>query len=217
LQAKKHNSKVAHKLLVRQRVAGLLGNSAEILETFSGEGLMYDGCWSMFSGACIDSDAAKARDSARSRPRWRTYCGDTGRALSAGWLSSVAFDVVDIDPYGEPWPYVRAFFDTERAMPDQWWLILTDGYWPQMNRSGMSKTLFGDRCGQRISGVSAASYIEMSRDFIGGEAERVGFVVGGMVSQRQDKRTAGVGQHVALIQRNSKRETPELEELLSWA
>jgi len=147
---KRDNGSAAAKAKFRNAVARSLPDEARILEGFAGEGRMYRACWSAFSGATIDKNETKARDAARARPTWAVYSGDTERALWAGWMSRVPFDVVDLDAYGSPWPFVRAWFDSERTRAPTTHLVLTDGYMRQASMAPPCRALFPNRKGQRF-------------------------------------------------------------------
>lgn len=126
---KRDNSATNAKVFARQRVAEGLGADARILECFCGAGLMYEMCWSSFSrGATIDTKDGAVEQAARERPTWAVYQGDAEKCLLGGWMSHVPFDLVDIDAYGSPWPFLLAWASSDRARAPQTRFILTDGY-----------------------------------------------------------------------------------------
>ena len=137
------NGAMEGKVRVRRTIAAALPPGARILEGFAGEGAMYDAVWAAFPcGLAIDHARDKVRTAARRRPDWSVYAGDTERALSAGVGAAVPFDVVDLDAYGSPWKYVRAWLLSERARADRTTVVLTDGYMARASLSALDGTLF---------------------------------------------------------------------------
>ena len=135
----------------RQRlvIAATLPASARVLEGFSGEGRIWRAAWSGFDGACIDKVEAKARDAAAARPRWACYSGDTERALLAGWMGHVPFDVVDLDAYGSPWPFFLAWCRSTRERATVTHVFLTDGYMDHADFTPRCRALFPSELGKR--------------------------------------------------------------------
>lgn len=139
----KHNSSLRLKQTLRLQATRDLPSSARVLEGFAGEGGMYRSCWARFAGACMDNVAHKAAWAARTRPNWTCWEGDTLKALEAGMFPE-PFDVVDLDAYGEPWPFVRAWATSSRQFATVTHLFLTDGYRRQRNLAAASRALWGD-------------------------------------------------------------------------
>jgi hypothetical protein len=142
------NGSFTPKALLRSELRRELG-SPTVLEGFTGEGRMYRAAWEGLRGATIDKDEAKVRDAARERPTWAVYQGDTERALRAGWMAHHPFEVIDLDAYGSPWPFVRAWF-APRARAPRTVLVLTDGYFGQVSMSHPCKVLFGADTTRRV-------------------------------------------------------------------
>lgn len=132
---------------LRDAVAAV--RSGPVLECFAGEGRMYRACWIGRRGITNDKDPLKARDAAAARPTWGVYSGDTERMLRAGWGAETPFGIVDVDAYGEPWPFVAAWYDSPRVRAPITELVLTDGYMAQASLAPLSRVLFGGRGRER--------------------------------------------------------------------
>lgn len=137
------NGSFSLKQALRERVAQRLAPDARILEVFAGEGRIYRACWARFPcGATMDLDEQKARAAARERPTWSVYSGNAMRALRAGWMGHVPFDVVDLDCWGAPWVFLQAMILSKRAWAPKTTVLLTDGVLP--NFRVPCKIIFGD-------------------------------------------------------------------------
>lgn len=138
----KDNGSFVAKQRQRLRVAACLPPGARVLDGFAGEGRIWRGCWSSFAGACLDKDERKVREAARERAGWACYAGDTERALGGGFMRHVPFDVVDLDAYGSPWPFLWAWLRSERVRAPLTHVFLTDGYMRQASRARACSALF---------------------------------------------------------------------------
>lgn len=197
---KKDNSEGDHKTIVRQRVAGLIGNDSVVLETMCGGGTMYERVWNRFTyGIAIDKDEKKVAAQAARRPSWGCYCGDSIRALADSWLADVEFGVVDIDAYGDPWGCVLAFIDHHRAYPESGTtIVVTDGFWPQRNSTWWPKTISN---GERRSGISDELYIDIVAEVVVNRCFARGLEADHLLSERRKRWAQGVGQHAFRIGR----------------
>lgn len=124
----KDNGAGSAKIRFRLQATRHLPDTALVLDVFAGEGLMWRRCWQRFHGATLDVMAAKVRRAAKERQAWACYRGDALRALRAGWMGHVPWDVIDLDCYGSPWRFVRAWMLSPRARAERTVVILTDGY-----------------------------------------------------------------------------------------
>jgi hypothetical protein len=161
--AVKDNGSVYAKLIMRQRIRRKLGPDARVLEGFAGEGRIFRACWAGLAGVCFDEDRNKVTAAARERPGWTCYETETERALEYG-LAPYPFDVVDLDPYGSPWRFVRAWATSDRGFADRTDLVLTDGYFGQSSLAAPNRLLFPEHAGSdaRIT-ISASFYLERVR------------------------------------------------------
>jgi len=140
-----NGSKIA-KTKLRRWVFELVGPAATVLEAFAGEGGMYRALWSEARrGLTMDKDPVKVRDASKERQNWAVYKADSERALWAGIGGDFPYDIVDIDAYGSPWPFVRTWFESERLRANPTWLILTDGYMRRASLAAPCRALVPDK------------------------------------------------------------------------
>lgn len=186
------------KARLRSRLAASLPADARILEGFAGEGHLYRVCWRPFGGATIDRDDAKARASAIERPSWAVYRGDTEKALLFGWLGKQIFDVVDLDCYGSPWLFVRAWFLGVRARAAVTTLILTDGYLARASLSWLDATLFGGAKRMRQN-VSPQLYHETAAAKLSSWASRAGEQIASFDTYVLSHRAHSIQMHAHVV------------------
>jgi hypothetical protein len=120
-----------------------LPDDAQVLEMFSGEGYLYRSIWHRWRGVTIDLDIDKARQAAKERPRWACYRADSLRAVRGGLAAEIPFAVVDIDAYGAPWKFLRAWMLSERTRAPRTLLFLTDGW--SGRPINVDRALFGEK------------------------------------------------------------------------
>lgn len=175
----KDNQSSEVKVRMRRRLVQRmrLSSADRILEGFAGEGEMWRRVWCDFRGATIDRDEDKARLAAERRRGWAVYCGDTIRALRAGWMGHEAFRVVDLDAYGSPWPVLRAWFQGERTRAPETAILLTDGYGIHAAISSPCGVLFPERKQGERRDVSPAEYLAQVDQRIGTWAGEAGLEV----------------------------------------
>jgi hypothetical protein len=138
----KDNGSGIAKQRLRAEMCRDLPADAQILEMFSGEGYLYRSIWHRWRGVTIDLDIDKARQAAKERPRWACYRADSLRAVRGGLAAEIPFAIVDIDAYGAPWKFLRAWMLSERVRAPRTLLFLTDGW--SHHAINVDRTLFED-------------------------------------------------------------------------
>ena len=88
------------------------------------------------SGVAFDEKAAKAELLAIQRPTWSVFESDCVESLRAGVGSHLAINLIDVDPYGEPWPAIEAFFASERPWPERIGFAVNDGVRTKLKLTG---------------------------------------------------------------------------------
>jgi hypothetical protein len=78
-------------------------------------------------GVAFDEKPAKAELLAIQRPTWSVFESDCVESIRAGAGEHLEINLIDIDPYGEPWPMVEAWFASERPWPDRIGFAINDG------------------------------------------------------------------------------------------
>lgn len=130
---KKDNSTIAKKSRLRANGLRELGTvDPLVLEAYGGIGSIYQRCYRGVAGGGVvfEKDSRKSETLAVQRPNWRVYETDCVAALDRGVASDMSFDVLDLDPYGSPWPALEAIFDgtRERLFADRMLIAVNDGF-----------------------------------------------------------------------------------------
>lgn len=150
--SRKQKDNGSYSVKQRQRLAKTSGLTADtrVFEGFCGEGRIYRGAWCRFErGVCLDKVESKVRSAAFERPGWACYQGDTERAIIGGLAADVQFGIVDLDAYGSPWPFLRAWMTSDRDHAPLARVFLMDGYMSQASISRSCRALFPERAGQQ--------------------------------------------------------------------
>lgn len=130
--SKKHqkhdNLTLSAKVMLRQTALRALGDEPVILETHGGRGDIWSAVYhDAPPGVVFEKDPEKADLLAVQRPAWAVYEADVEIALAAGAARHMAFNYVDVDPYGAAWPALRAFFGSERPLAPRMVVVVNDG------------------------------------------------------------------------------------------
>lgn len=98
------------------------------METHAGAGKLFKACYaSIADGVVIEKDRQRAEFLAWQRPEWGVYSGDAGLLLRAGVGKEWQINFLDCDPYGSPWPTLKAFFSSERNFMRPMAVVVNDG------------------------------------------------------------------------------------------
>lgn len=191
--AKRDNGSPRLKQQVRREVRERFTLPPSVLELFAGEGRLRRSSWAGCHGATMDMDPAKATQAATDSPTWATYEGDSERALLTGWMGHHPWDVIDVDAYGSPWPFVRARFLSERERAPVTWLILTDGRLARLGISGLcwSLTLPGEN---RKAMGKPEIYMERAHTMAAEWAKTAGMRVASFVTKKTPEPPKGPGR-----------------------
>lgn len=123
----KDNSTFHQKALLRQMAMARIEEPI-VMETHGGEGKLYDACYrGVEQGVVFEKDPDKASILGRQRPTWAVYEADCISAIQGGAGAHLAVNLLDVDPYGDPWPVIDAFFQSERPRPDRLIVVVNDG------------------------------------------------------------------------------------------
>lgn len=173
------NQTYRQKMMLRQLVMKRIAEPV-VMETHGGFGhignVVYAG---VARGVVFEKDEARADVLARQRPTWAVYNVDSERAIRAGAGAHLAVNMVDLDPYGDPWPTIEAFFTSKRPRADELHLVVTDGLRSKarMRASWSSGTLaeMVRRYGNELFPV----YLQICRELMGVKAAAAGYTVAG--------------------------------------
>ena len=127
LGKKKDNSTLSSKVLLRKNLLREIPDPV-VMETHGGLGRIFDACYrGIANGVVFEKDPDKAAVLGKQRPTWAVYEADCIEALRAGVGAHLAVNFVDLDPYGEPWHVIDAFFESERPWPRKLGIAAQDG------------------------------------------------------------------------------------------
>jgi hypothetical protein len=123
---KKDNTTFPFKLSLRKQ-ALLELDAPVVMETHGGWGKLYANCYATFPGVVFEQLPMKADFLAQQRPNWAVYETDCVRALREGAGNHLDVNFLDLDPYGEPWPVLSAFLESDRRLPARLVIVVNDG------------------------------------------------------------------------------------------
>lgn len=148
------NSTFRYKAALRRRALAKI-DIPVVLETHGGAGKLYRAVYAHIEhGIVFEKDERKAELLAGQRPTWAVYQADCDAALASGAAAWLPANVIDLDPYGEPWPTLSAIMQSERPRPSRVALVVNDGLRLKIKMSGASTVksmidavaVFGNDC-----------------------------------------------------------------------
>ena len=165
-----------------------------ILETHGGRGDLFRRCYAgVEMGIVFETDAHKAEVLVRQRPNWAVYESDCVYALESGVGSHLEINFIDVDPYGQAWQVLHAFFESDRPRADKVVLVVHDGIRRTLQKFGTRDfELFQsivDRVGETYI---ARNYIEVCEDMLTEMVGSAGYAVesfGGFYSRKDKDQT----------------------------
>ena len=105
-----------------------------VMETHGGSGRIWKLVYSEIpTGVVFEKDRTKAAVLTFQRPAWAVYEADSAAAIAAGAGAHLPVNVLDVDPYGDPWPTIEAFFASGRPRPDRMAVVVQDGLRHKLN------------------------------------------------------------------------------------
>jgi hypothetical protein len=104
------------------------------------------------------------------------YEADCLPTIAAGVGSHLPVNFLDLDPYGEPWPVLDAFLESERPKPERLVLVVNDGLRQKckVNTGWEVKSLRSvvDRLGNT---VLYERYLDICKDLVKEKAAKAGY------------------------------------------
>jgi len=123
----KDNSTFKQKVILRKKALEFLDKPI-IMETHGGAGKLFRACYEEIkTGIVFEKDPKKSKLLGKQRPTWRVYEADCEGAISAGVGGDLPINLLDLDPYGDPWPVIEAFFGSERERASLLCVAVNDG------------------------------------------------------------------------------------------
>jgi hypothetical protein len=121
------NSTLSLKTSLRRKLLRLV-DAPVVCETHGGYGVIWEQVYAgVPQGVVFEKDERKAEFLAQQRPTWAVYEADCEAAIRAGAGAHLPVNFLDLDPYGEPWPVLDAFFASERPWPGALAVAVQDG------------------------------------------------------------------------------------------
>jgi hypothetical protein len=172
---RKDNTTLGQKVALRRDLLAHLPEPC-VLETHGGLGRVWYRCYSdLTRGAVCEKDPGKAEALACQRPSWAVYEGDASDALLNGAAAHLPINLVDIDPYGEPWPVLQAFFAHDRSWPDTLGIAVNDGLRQKLKANGGWSVGTMQAMVRRYgNGALYANYLDICRELVEHEAAQRG-------------------------------------------
>lgn len=175
---RKDNSTLRHKVALRMRMLALI-DTPVVLETHGGAGMIWSRCYSHLDrGVVFEKDAIKAGRLARQRPTWAVYEADTARALAAGAGAHLPVTVLDVDPYGDPWPTIAAFFTSTRPRAPRLSVVVNDGLRHKVRLGGAWTTGTLAPLVKQYGNDLHDVYLEVCQELMRTEAAKAGYALG---------------------------------------
>lgn len=173
---KKDHSTFKYKASLRRSLLREIADPV-VLEAFGGWGRLYRECYSdVARGVVIEKDPRRSAFLARQRPTWAVYETDCVQALADGLGSHLAVNLLDLDPWGEPWPALEAFFGSQREFPQRLGVAVTDGLRQKVRRFGAwdvgSLAAMVERYG---NAAIHDHYLEICQELLGEIVQRAGY------------------------------------------
>lgn len=99
-----------------------------VMETHGGAGKLYEACYGHIEeGVVFEKDEAKLAILGKQRPTWAVYGANCEAAILGGAGAHLPVNFLDVDPYGDPWPVISAFFSSNRPRPKSVAVVVNDG------------------------------------------------------------------------------------------
>lgn len=130
------NSTYKQKVMLRRKMLEFVSNPV-IMETHGGAGKIFDACYGhVEQGVVFEKDDRKLAILGKQRPTWAVYGADCVGAIAGGVGNHLPVNVLDVDPYGDPWPTITAFFASDRPRPNLLAVVVNDGLRQKVRQGG---------------------------------------------------------------------------------
>jgi len=181
MAVKKDNSTFRQKVLLRQLAIKELveiGATPVVLETHGGYGKLYRACYrSVSQGIVLEKDRDRAAFLARQRPMWAVYEADCVDAVRGGVGAHLPVNLLDADRYGDPWPVIEAFFESERPRPGVMLVVVNDGLRQKVRMGGAWSVETLRPMVERYGNDLHPIYLEVCQVLIAEKAAHAGYTV----------------------------------------
>lgn len=175
----KDNSTIILKASLRSELLRYI-EAPVVMETHGGLGRLYDRCYrAVIDGVVFEKDAQKAEYLARQRPAWAVYECDCVTALEAGVGFHLPINVLDLDPYGEPWPVLDAFLRGHGGeWPERLGIVVNDGLRQKIQiNGGWDVASLQGMVGKHGASRMYEHYLEICQEMLAEKASQHGYVL----------------------------------------
>jgi hypothetical protein len=150
-----------------------------VMETHGGYGKLFARSYSHLSeGIVFEKKPEKTAVLAKQRPGWGVYEADCVAALRAGVGAHLPVNFLDLDPYGEPWPILDAFLESERPKPDRLVVVVNDGLRQKLKMNGgWSVASLADAVERFGNAAFYPRYLDICRWMLKEKAARAGYAL----------------------------------------
>jgi len=150
--------------------------SPVIMETHGGFGRLYRACYdSIAHGVVFEKKPERAQLLALQRPTWAVYQADCVMAVAGGAGAHLPVNVLDCDPYGDPWPVISVFFDSDRPRPDVVFVVVNDGLRQKVRMGGAWGTKTLSDAVSRFGNDLHDYYLDVCKVLLAEKAARAGY------------------------------------------
>lgn len=156
------------------------GQGPVILETHGGVGRIGDACYGEVLAGCVfEKDPAKSGILARKRPTWAVYECDCETAIRGGVGDYLEVTLLDVDPHGDPWPVIEAFFASDRPRATVLRVAVNDGLRQKVKMGGAWSAGTLEQMVQRYGNQLFSRYVEVCCELMKEKAALAGYRLDG--------------------------------------
>lgn len=139
-----------------------------VMETHGGYGRIYLDCYAgIADGVVFETDENKVLLLAEQRPTWAVYQANCELAIRGGAGAHLPVNLLDVDPYGDPWVTIDAFFRSERPRPDRMVVVVNDGLRQKLKMNGgWSTHSLAGMVDRRGNDALYDDYLDVCRDLM---------------------------------------------------
>jgi hypothetical protein len=149
-----------------------------VMETHGGAGVLWRECYSHIAdGVVFEKDPSKTKRLAQQRPDWAVYEGECENALLHGVGAHLPINFLDLDPYGEPWTAMDAFFESERPRPERMIVVVNDGLRQKIQYGGAWSTGSMEAMVQTYGNDLYDVYLEVCLELVKEKAAKAGYAL----------------------------------------
>jgi hypothetical protein len=182
---KRDNSTFAGKVALRKAALSRLGGPPVVLESHGGSGRIFGAIYrDVARGVVFEKDPRKAEVLAVQRPTWSVYEGDCVGPLALGAGSHLEVNLLDVDPYGDPWPTLDAFLGGRRPRAPRLMLAVNDGLLHKIEIGGAWQCSSLGRAVARHGNNLGARYLDVCRELIEEKAAPAGYRLAAFAGRR---------------------------------